>query len=412
MNIQSSAGCAIALPRSVFAGMMSFMIKVMRVIDRLNIGGPAIHVTLVSEALDKSKFETLLVYGRIESHEGSMEYLPAERGIRTKMVSGLGRSVSPLRDLGALWRLYWLMRRERPDIVHTHKAKAGALGRLAAWLARVPVIVHTFHGHVFSGYFSPWKSRLVMAAERIFSRLADRIIVLSEAQRGDICEVYRIAKPVKVSIIPLGFDLSRFHDSFVSQEQRKRDARQELSMSKDAPVVGIVGRLAPVKNHQLFFSAAKEVLEHLPMTQFVVVGDGELRDRLTVCVRELGIEKNVHFLGWMHHMERVYPAFDVAALTSVNEGTPVTLIEAMACGVPVVATHVGGVPDVLGYGKFGSLVPSGDAGVFAKELLSILSGKVCVKERTAAARIHVLQTYSADRLVSDLEDLYRLLLND
>jgi len=382
------------------------MVKIVRIIDRLNIGGPAIHVTLVSAALTKPGFDSLIVHGQVEPHEGSMERLPQDRGVRTLCVRGLGRSVSPLKDLAALWRLYRLLRRERPDIVHTHKAKAGALGRVAARLAGVPVVVHTFHGHVLSGYFSPLKTRLVILAERLLARLADRIVVLSERQKQDICKRYRVASAGKVCIVPLGFELARFHNSAAAREE----ARQRLGLPPDTPAVAIVGRLAHIKNHRLFLQAAALVLQDLPTTQFVVVGDGELRAELEQHVHALGIARSVSFTGWLDRMERVYPAFDAVALSSDNEGTPVVLIEAMACGVPVIATNVGGVADVLGEGRFGALVPPRDPAALAAGLMPMLKDPHATRQRAAAARSHVLAAHGVERLARDLKALYGHLL--
>ena len=379
------------------------MIKVVRIIDRLNIGGPSIHVTLVSAALHEPDFQSLLVHGEVGPDEGSMEHLPAERGVRVVRIPSLGRSVSVFKDLSALWRLYHLIHRERPDVVHTHKAKAGALGRLAAWLAGVPVIVHTFHGHVLSGYFSPFKTRLVILAERMLSRLTDRILVLSEEQRRDICERYRVAPAEKVRIVPLGFELAAFSERAVSCEE----ARRKLGIEAGVPLVGIVGRLVPIKNHRLFLEAAQLVLREMPSAQFVVVGDGELRQALEEQARALGIREHVRFTRWLAPMEQVYPAFDVLALTSRNEGTPVTLIEAMACGVPVVATRVGGVPDLLDHGRYGTLVPPGDAAAFAAALVSTLRDAASAREKAALARGHVVTKYDIGRLVNDLEAVYR-----
>ena len=375
------------------------MPKLIRIIDRLNIGGPAIHVTLLAERLRGAGYETLLVHGREDAHEGSMRYLLDGRDVRTCFIPQLGRSVNPFRDLVVLWKLWRLMRRERPAIVHTHKSKAGLLGRLAAVLARVPIRVHTFHGHIFHGYFGERKTRLYIRLERWLARRTTRIIALSESQKRDLCEAYRIAEPERVAVVPLGFELDRFTDV----ERHRGAFRRRLGVGDDVRLVGIVGRLAPIKNHELFLQGAKRVAAKRPDVRFVIVGDGEQREALETRAGELDLGDRVIFSGWETVIEEVYADLAVVALTSRNEGTPVCLIEAMACGVRVVATDVGGVSDVLGGGRFGALVPPDDPDALARALEAALAEP----SPPAEARAHAHSLYSADALASRIAELYK-----
>lgn len=384
---------------------ITFMVKVVRIIDRLNIGGPAIHVTLLCDAMRSLGWDSVLVHGRLAPDEGSFEALPDEHGVHVERIESLGRSISPLNDIAAFIRLYRLIRRERPQVVHTHKAKAGLLGRLAARLAGVPLIVHTFHGHLFSGYFGPWKTRLIIASERLMAHLTHKIIVLSPQQREDFVRRYRIAPAGKLRVVPLGLALEKF-----VHPASRDEARRQLGIPLDCTAIGIVGRLVPIKNHRLFLAAARTILRELPQCHFVIVGDGELRTDLEQLAARWHLAERVHFTGWLDHLEEVYPAFDIVTLTSNNEGTPVSLIEAMACGVPVVATAVGGVPDVLDNGRLGLLVLPNDATALAATIVETIRNLANAAARAQAARNHVLRTYTVDRLARDMDTLYRDLL--
>jgi glycosyltransferase involved in cell wall biosynthesis len=314
----------------------------------------------------------------------------------------LGRSLHPLRDIMTIWRLYRLIRRLKPDIVHTHTAKAGFAGRIAARLAGVPVIVHTFHGHVFQGYFDPTVTRMFIGLERLSARMSDTVITLTEGLRRELAEQYRITRTSHITVLPLGLDLAPF-----AAAQRKSGAfRRECGIPADAPLIGIVGRLVPVKNHRLFFEAAALVKAARPDARFVVVGDGELRDAITAQVDALNLRESVIFTGWMQDVAPVYADLDALAISSLNEGTPVSVIEALAAGCPVVATSVGGLPDLLDHGALGTLVPLGDARALADALIQVLDHP----PDGARAQQLVLDRYGIDRLVQDLDSLYRGLL--
>ncbi len=363
------------------------MIRVLRLIARLNIGGPALHVTHLARGLDPARFETLLVTGQLAPGEGDMSDLA--RGLPWQIIPEMGRELAPVADAITLIKLWRLMRRYRPHIVHTHTAKAGAVGRLAARLAGVPVVVHTFHGHTFRGYWGTIGSGAAVVAERGLAHLAHRLIAVSDRVRDDLL-AFRIAPPEKIVTVPLGLDLAPF----------AARPRNPASLN-----VGIVGRLVPIKNHKLFLDMARRLIAEGFVGRFVVVGDGELRPELERAAADLG--DRVTFAGWRRDLPEVYADLAVVVNTSLNEGTPVSLIEAMAAGVPVVATAVGGVPDVVRRNETGWLVASGDtAGLADAVKLAIYDG-----DRLAArARQEVLGKYSKERLVKDVERLYDSLL--
>lgn len=381
---------------------MSRPIKIVRIISRLNIGGPAIHVSLLTARLNNDEFESTLVTGSIGSAEGDMSYYAANQGVEPVIIPLLGRELSPLRDLRTMWQVYRLLRREKPDVVHTHTAKAGFVGRWAAWLARVPVIVHTFHGHVFHGYFGSLKTRLFVMLERMTSRITDAILTLTQSLRRELAETYGVARTEKITVLPLGLDLAPF-----AAVTRKNGAfRAAWGIPADAPLVGIAGRMVPVKNHNLFLEAAALVRAERPDVRFVMIGDGELRDELERKIDNLGLRGFVKITGWQSDMPAVYADLDVFALSSINEGTPVTVIEALSSGCPVVATHVGGLPDLLEGGRLGTLVSSGNAHALAQGILATLA----TPPDTSAAQSAMLNQYGIDRLVSDLSALYKALL--
>lgn len=403
-------------------------VTVLRAISRLNIGGPAIHVQLLAQGLDRRTFRTVLVTGRISATEGSMNYLFEDADPQPRVVETLQREINPLADFRAFAELFRIIARERPDIVHTHTAKAGTSSRLAAVLfnrlrgGRVRT-VHTFHGHVFEGYFNRLHSWLFVNIERRLARFSSAIIAISETQRRDLVERFRIAPAAKVRTIPLGFHLS----PFLRAAERRGEFRRRLGIPDGTRIFATVGRLVPIKRHRLFVEAACRFRSRNPglPVRFVVIGDGELRRELETRTRELGMGDAVLFSGWERDVPAAYADMDVLGLTSINEGTPVSLIEAMAAGVPVLATAVGGVRDLLGAPASG--IPFGRSlvcprGVVCREgdLAGFVHGlEFLVREpaerrdaRLAAARRYVVRRYDARRLFEDIESLYRELTRD
>lgn len=379
-------------------------IKVARIIARLNIGGPAIQSILLTAGLSDEKFESILICGQVENSEKDMLYLAKDKGVKPVIIPQLGRRIDLVKDFIAFIKICGIILKFRPDIVHTHTAKAGALGRTAAILAGVPVRIHTFHGHIFEGYFNKFQVGVFLFIERMLAFFSKYIIVVSQAQRSDIAIKYRIVKEDKIIVVPLGLELERFS----SIRQRQGGLRDELKIGADSIVIAIIGRLVPVKNHRMFLDAAYELCsKHLGWEiKFIVVGDGEERPLLEKYCTERGLNEKVIFYGWKKDIAEIFADVDIVALTSFNEGTPVALIEALASARPVVSTDVGGVRDVVVDGLNGYLVRSGDHKGFA-EKLSVL---VCDREKREIfgknGRAAVLKKYSKERLVEDIRRIY------
>ena len=374
-------------------------IRVMRIITRMNIGGPALHVVLLTAGLNDDDFKSTLVTGTVVGNEGDMTDFAAGMGVRPIILSPLRRQAHALYDTRALVSLWRLMRRERPDIVHTHTAKAGFIGRLAARLSGVPVVVHTFHGHVFRGYFGAAQTQIYLAMERLAARLSDLILTPGERIRTDLLR-YRIAAPEKIKVVPLGLPLENLADITAYRGRLRRD----LGFSDNEKLVGIVGRLVPIKRHEVFLEAARLVTDTAPLTRFVIVGDGERRSKLETLARDLGLGDNVRFTGWRRDLPLIYADLDVLVMSSSNEGTPVSIIEALAAGVPVVSTSVGGVPDLLRDGELGRLVPPEDPRALAAAILKASENKS--EPDLARAREWAHCQYNSARLVGDMRALY------
>ncbi len=376
-------------------------VRVLRIFSRLNIGGPSLHVILLSSGLRPLGYETRLVVGRESPREGNMLALAASKNVLCERMAGLGREIVPLQDLRALVGLTRLMRRWRPEVVHTHTAKAGLLGRLAARAAGVPTIVHTYHGHVLRGYFSPAKTALFRWLETRLAGAAHALVAVSESVKQDLVAL-GIAPSEKIRVIPLGLELDRLCGTLP-----RGVLRREAGIAEEAPLVGMVGRLVPIKDVPTFLRAACLVRAERPETRFALVGDGEERPALERLAGELGLDGAVVFLGWRHDLAPVYGDLDLVVNASRNEGTPVALIEALAASRPVVATRVGGTPDLLGEDERGRLVPAGDPEALARAIVETLTQAEAARRRAQAGRDHVLARHSSQRLVRDVDALYR-----
>lgn len=379
--------------------------KILRIIARLNIGGPALHVIILNSELDPDTFVSQLVTGREAPAEGNMYDLAEARGVHPIVIDALGREIFIRDDLKALLNLIRLIRREQPDIVHTHTAKAGTLGRLAAKLTGVRVVIHTFHGHVFHSYFGYLRTKFFLWLERLLAKFTDIIITVGEQQRNEIIG-YRIAEPEKVVSIPLGLDLKPFVTADVNPQQLRR----ELNLPPETLLVGIVARLVPIKNHLCFLKAVEIIAHRLDNVRFLIIGDGELRGSLERKTRELNLESRVIFMGFQHSLTKIYAGLDVITLSSFNEGLPVALIEAMAAGTPVVSTDVGGVRDLILDGDNGLLVPSNDHRALADAIHYLLTKPERRKMMGEAGRRKAYPQFDKNRLLEDIDRLYRKLL--
>ena len=376
-------------------------IRVVRVIARLNIGGPARQAILLTAGLDRARFATTLVTGVVGHAEGDFTDAARARGVTPVVIPELGRAIRPARDLTALIKLIRLFRALRPDIVHTHTAKAGTLGRLAARLARIPVKIHTFHGHVLEGYFSRPVTRAFLEVERRLARTTDRLVTVSPRLKAQLLAM-GIGRPEQVDVVPLGLDLERF--------RRARPAslalRPSLGLTGDMPLLGIVGRLVPIKDHATLFQALARLHDEGPAVHLVVIGDGEERARLEELAGRLGLGSRIHFLGWRVDLETILKELDVVICASRNEGTPVALIEAMAAGIPVLSTDVGGVADLVAHEETGWLVPSGDPDAMASAIRRLLSDRILGARLAAAGQVAALDRHDVARLISRVEVLY------
>lgn len=394
-------------------------IKILRIIARLNIGGPAIHTILLTDGLDKSRFDSLLVCGNVSKDEADMSYYAAEKNVKPYFISELKRELNLFNDIVAFKKIFNLIKTEQPDIIHTHTAKAGTLGRLAAisYVFFHPFhdkriqLVHTFHGHIFQGYFNKFITRLFILIEKFLAFFTCRIITVSDSVKNELISL-RIAQKNKIAVIPLGLELDRFLGISIR--------------NNNVLNIGIVGRLVIVKNHRLFLEAANKVIKNNPQIKlkFNIVGDGELKEELKSCAYKLGINAQVNFLGWQKDVVKAYSELDIVALTSINEGTPVSLIEAMASGKAVIATDVGGVRDLLGKEinidikpdadfkilERGIIVKPDDSFSLAKALMLLLRNDNLRQELGIKARDFVRYKFAKERLLQDIENLYNSIL--
>jgi glycosyltransferase involved in cell wall biosynthesis len=379
----------------------------LRVIARLNIGGPAHHVSMLSGRLDRRRFETLLVYGSLGAGEGSFESLARNEGCAVKVLTDLSPEVRPLADLRALLQLMRVIRAYRPRIVHTHTAKAGFVGRLAAVLSPGPrpIIVHTYHGHVLEGYFGRPRSAVYCLLERGLARVSDCLIGVSRATVDDLVRL-RVAPRDRFRVVPIGLELRRF---LRPSADASAALREECGTRPGEVLVGFVGRLVPIKRVDLVLRAVAGARQQGVPVRLMLVGDGRCRASLEELADRLGISDVVRFVGYLPDSSAAAAAAEIAILASDNEGTPVALIEAAAAGCPAVATAVGGVPDVVIPGT-GVLVPAGDHAALAQGLARLARDAELRAEMGARAREHVTGKFSIERLLSDVEQLYDELL--
>lgn len=387
-------------------------IKIVRIIARLNIGGPAIHTILLTAGLNAGGFESILVCGSIGKGESDMHYYARQKGVSPIQIPQLQRDLNFFRDLVAFTKIFFLLIREKPQVIHTHTAKAGALGRTAAFFYKLffnknARIIHTFHGHVFEGYFSRFNSLFFILVEKALALFTDVLVTVSDSVKDDIVSL-GIAGRNKIRVVPIGLEL----DKFLSVNHKQRDFIQ----------IGIIGRLVPIKNHGLFIEAAHRLMNTsgTRKIKFVVVGDGELSGALRQRVSFLGMSRYFEFQGWRRDLDKVYADLDIVALTSLNEGTPVSLIEALACARPIVATDVGGVKDILGrmqsqaqggcgtfaVHEYGLSVKSQDASGLAGALAFLLDNSAVRAKIGESGRAWVSEQFSIARLLENLRGLY------
>ncbi len=395
------------------------MPKVLRILNRMAIGGPVLNATYLAKYLSP-EFETLLVVGEKESHEKSASFIADQLGVEVLTVPHMRRAVNPVDDFRAFQSLRKIIKNFQPDVVHTHASKPGVLGRLAASVEGVPAIVHTFHGHAFHSYFNQFTSSFYITTERLLARRSSAIVAISELQKRELVEEFRIASEEKFRVIQLGLDLDKFTRD---QAEKRQTFRAEFGVAEDEIAIGIIGRLVPVKNHSLFLKAIKHVLSNSSKKiKAFIVGDGETRAALENKAFELGIPFStesggapVHplvFTSWRSDVDTITAGLDIVTLTSLNEGTPVSLIEAQAANKPIVSTRVGGIKDIVIEGKTALLADINDCGTFCKHLLNLVENDGLRKEMSSDSSFFVMKRFSYQRLMKDMSDLYYELLSE
>lgn len=392
------------------------MPKVLRILNRLIIGGPLLNAAYLTKYLSP-EFETLLVVGQKEAHEKEADFVTEELGIKPLYFPQMSRAIHPLKDYTAIRKMKSIIRDFQPDIVHTHAAKPGLIGRMAASSLKVPVIVHTFHGHVFHSYFNSVKTKLILQTERYLAKKSSAIIAISDLQKKELAETYKIAPEEKFRVVPLGLDLDKFSKNY---EQKRKSFRDEFALSDDTIAIAIIGRLVPVKNHTLFLEAIQYVLNNTNRKiKAFIVGDGETRPMLEAKAKELGIpftgEKDkthpLVFTSWRKDVDVINAGVDIIALTSFNEGTPVSLIEAQAANNPIVSTAVGGIGDVVPEGKSGLLSPLDDPQKFYDNLLTLVTDDQLRNELSQQGHAFVIEQFSYQTLMKNMRNLYYELLS-
>ncbi|HTA28711.1 MAG TPA: glycosyltransferase [Bacteroidia bacterium] len=395
------------------------MYRVFRLINRFNLGGPTFNVTYLSKFLSP-EFETLLAGGVKDESEASSEHIPLQYGIKPLIIENMKRSINPANDIIAYNNIKKIIKEYKPHIVHTHASKAGSLGRMAAIACKVPVIVHTFHGHVFHSYFNNIQTSVYKNIERYLASKSTALIALSEQQKTELSEIHRIAPAEKFHIIPLGFDLERF---WTNTEEKRKNFRAKYSLNDDTVAVGIMGRLVPIKNHALFLTAFKNAKEKTdkPVKAFII-GDGEFKQTLvSQCIRDNlsystpekpNLTASIIFTSWITDIDTAMAGMDIIALSSLNEGTPVSLIEAQAAGKPVVSTIAGGIENVVIPNETALLSPVNDTGLFSENLHKLLNNNELREKLSQKGKAFVSKNFSYISLADNVGSLYKKLLQE
>lgn len=392
------------------------MPKVLRIINRLNLGGPTLNAAYLTKYL-APEYETMLLSGMKDESEASSEFILDQLGIKPIYIKEMHREIHPLKDIAAYKKIKSIIQEFKPDIVHTHAAKAGTVGRLAAASCGVPVIIHTFHGHVFHSYFSPLKTKVFIGIEQYLAKKSTGIVAISDKQKQELVHEFNIAPEEKFRVIPLGFDLTKYTEN---RETKRKQFRDEFKIAENEIAISIVGRLVPIKNHQLFLNAfAKAKQSATKKIKAIIVGDGELRTELeqisnslnlkTVSYNNFTGDYDVMFASWRKDIDVVNVGSDIIALSSNNEGTPVSLIEAQAADKPIITTRVGGVENIVAP-ENGILVNPGDEIGFSEALIKLVNEDALRLEMSKKGWIFVREKFHYTRLVNDMNNYYKQLL--
>ena len=393
------------------------MARILQIVNRLNLGGITYNAASITARL-RPEHETMLVAGMKDDQEESSEFMLNNLGLEAVYIPDMRREINLKADYKAYKHLLKIIREFKPDVVHTHAAKAGILGRLAARRAGVKVIVHTFHGHVFHSYFGKFKTRFFLEIERFLARLSHGIIAISELQKKELCEIYKVCACEKIHIVELGYDLYPFQNDV---KKKRADFRNKYDVADDVILVGMIGRLVPIKNITLFIDCWKDLVKvnGFKIKAFII-GDGEQRFDLQEHCRKLGLkistpenqdnDVNLVFTSWIHQIDWAMAGIDILALTSLNEGTPASLIEAQAAGKPIVSSKVGGIANIVIEGETAFLVEAGDKKAFTQTLQKLIQDADLRDRMKLAGPQFALNRFHYQRLTEDIRTLYNKLL--
>lgn len=384
-------------------------IRVLRIINRFNMGGPTYNATFLTRFLSDD-FETLLVGGMPEEDETDSLHILKQYGIEPLLIREMKRQPSFFQDRAAYKKLKNIMAEFKPDIVHTHASKAGALGRRAANSLGIPVVLHTFHGHVFHSYFGTFKTKIYKSIERRLASKSSGIIAISEIQKKELSQLHNICEESKIKVIPLGFDLSRFN---AAKNEFRESTREEFGISGNEVAVAIVGRLVPVKNHLLFINALGNLIKDLTVpVKVFIVGDGSERNNIEEAIKSLPKSPllKIELTSWIQDIAKFNAGMDLICLTSNNEGTPVSLIEAQAANIPVITTDVGGVRDIVLEGETGFIVPKNDVASLSDKMRLLIEDENLRKKMSQNGWTFVEHKFHYITLVKNMEEYYHSLI--
>jgi glycosyltransferase involved in cell wall biosynthesis len=385
------------------------MKKILRIINRFNLGGPTYNAAYLTKYLEND-YETLLIGGKHEKSEKSSMHILDNLGLKPIIIEEMQRSIHPIMDRIALKKIKDIIIEFKPDIVHTHAAKAGALGRKAAYDLGVKQIYHTFHGHVFHSYFGKIKTNIYKKIERDLAKKSTKIIAISEIQKQELSEVYKICSKEKIEVIPLGFDFRKFYEN---QTEKRKDFRKKWKIKDDEIAIGIIGRLVPIKNHVFFINVINKVISKSNTSlRIFVVGDGEEKENIIRKVSAHNLDYSIddkiatiQFTSWIKEIDEVNAAMDIICLCSLNEGTPVSLIEAQASGKPIVTTRTGGIENIVVENKTALISDNNDLNKFTENLMSLIKEK---DKRTLFSELAIKKSKDFDYsiLVKNIKRLY------
>ena len=385
------------------------MKKILRIINRFNLGGPTYNAAYLTKYLEPD-YETLLIGGQHDESEKSSMHILDNLGLKPIIIPEMQRSLNPYKDQIAFKKIQNIIKEFKPDIVHTHAAKAGALGRRAAYKMGVNQIYHTFHGHVFHSYFGNFKTRIFKEIEKNLAKKSTKIIAISEIQKSELSKIHKICPEKKIEVIPLGFDLERFN---TDKNSKRKEFRKKWNLKENEIAIGIIGRLVPIKNHKFFIDAIQEVLKNskVPIRAFIV-GDGEEKQNIINYIKNKNLDFSLnynpatfHLTSWIKEIDRVNSGMDIICLTSLNEGTPVSLIEAQASGKPIVSTKTGGIENIVLENKTALLSEKNDLHNFSKNLLSLINDS---NKRKLFSKFGLEKSkdFHYEQLVNNIKNLY------